>query len=92
MLEFIEKARIGEPLPNETVIRIARLFKDEMTLANIARPQLVSMCQYMNLAPYGSDSILRFQLKHKFRNIRRVRFFLISIEFLGICISSQCFE
>lgn len=43
VIEFVEKARIGEPLPNESVIRMARLFKDELTLANIARPQLVSM-------------------------------------------------
>ena len=33
----------GEPLPNDSVIRMARLFKDEFTLANIPRPQLVSM-------------------------------------------------
>ena len=46
---------------------IARLFKDELTLANIARPQLVSMCQYMGLPPYGADAFLRFQLRTKLR-------------------------
>lgn len=45
VIQFIEKARAGQSLPNESVIRIARLFKDDFTLANIARPQLVSMCQ-----------------------------------------------
>ena len=43
VIKFIEKARSGEPLPNDSVIRMARLFKDEFTLANIPRPQLVSM-------------------------------------------------
>lgn len=70
VLEFIEKARLGEPLPNETVIRIAGHFKDELTLANINRPQLVSMCQYMGLQPYGADAFLRFQLRTKLRAIK----------------------
>jgi hypothetical protein len=70
VIDFIEKARLGEPIPNEVVIRIARLFKDELTLANIARPQLVSMCQYMGLPPYGADVFLRFQLRTKLRAIK----------------------
>ncbi len=58
----MEKAKLGESLPNDTVIRMARLFKDELTLANIPRPQLVSMCQFMGLSPYGADAFLRFQV------------------------------
>jgi LETM1 and EF-hand domain-containing protein 1 len=49
---------------------MAQLFKDELTLANIARPQLVSMCRYMNLSPYGADAFLRFQLRTKLRAIK----------------------
>lgn len=70
VISFIEKARLGEAIPNDTVIRIAQLFKDELTLANVARPQLVSMCRYMNLQPYGADAILRFQLRNKFKGIK----------------------
>jgi len=66
VLDFIEKARLGEPLPNDTVIRIAQYFKDELTLANINRPQLVSMCQYMGLPFFGADAFLRFQLRTSF--------------------------
>jgi len=68
--DFIEKARLGEVLPNETVIRIAAHFKDELTLANIQRPQLVVMCQYMGLAPFGADAFLRFQLRTKLRALK----------------------
>jgi len=70
VIEFIEKARVGEDLPNDKVIRIAQYFKDELTLANIARPQLVSLCQYMNLTPYGADAFLRFQIRNKIRLIK----------------------
>ncbi len=67
---FIEKARLGEPLDNESVMKIAKHFKDELTLANINRPQLVSMCQYMGLPPYGADAFLRFQLRTRLRMIK----------------------
>ena len=70
VIEFVEKARLGEHIPNEAVMRIARLFKDELTLNNVMRPQLVSMCQYMGLQPYGADSFLRFQLRAKLRAIQ----------------------
>ena len=70
VIEFIEKARMGQPIPNDVVIQMARLFKDELTLANISRPQLVSMCQYMNLPPYGADMFLRFQLRTKLRQLK----------------------
>lgn len=70
LVKFIQKARKGESLPNESVIKIASLFKDELTLANIPRPQLVSMCQFMGINPYGGDNFLRFQLRSKFRMIK----------------------
>ena len=51
-------------------MRIAKLFQDELTLANVTRPQLMSMCQYMGLQPYGADSFLRFQLRAKLRALQ----------------------
>ena len=58
----MSKAKQGEPLSNEQVLRMAVLFKDELTLANIPRPLLVTMCRYMQLNVYGSDSFLRYQV------------------------------
>ena len=34
------------------------------------RPQLVTMCQFMNLQPFGSDNYLRFQLRSKLNSIK----------------------
>lgn len=70
VLDFLQRAKAGETLPTDSIVRIARSFKDELTLANIARPQLLSMCQYMGIPPYGSEPILRFQLRNKFRAIK----------------------
>lgn len=66
-LEFIEKSRKGEFLPPEVIIRYSAFFKDELTLDNMPRMQLINMCKYMSIPPYGNDNFLRFQLRHKVR-------------------------
>lgn len=68
-LDFIEKARNGEFLPPEVIIRYAKYFKDELTLDNMPRMQLINMCRYMGIPPYGNDNVLRFQLRHKVRGL-----------------------
>ena len=69
VIEFFEKAKFGEPLSNENVIRMARLFQDELTLENVSRPQLVGMCKFMKLNPYGADSFLRFQVQSNYVSV-----------------------
>mmetsp|Transcript_13854 Transcript_13854/g.26098 ORF Transcript_13854/g.26098 Transcript_13854/m.26098 type:complete len:820 (-) Transcript_13854:271-2730(-) len=68
-LDFIEKARNGEFLPPEVITRYAKYFKDELTLDNMPRMQLINMCRYMGIPPYGNDNVLRFQLRHKVRGL-----------------------
>jgi LETM1 and EF-hand domain-containing protein 1 len=66
-LAFLEKARNGEMLPAEEVVKCASYFQDELTLDNMPRMQLVNFCRYMSIPPYGSDNVLRFQLRHRMR-------------------------
>jgi len=70
MLEFLEKARKGEMLPPDVIIRYANYFQDDLTLDNMPRMQLVNMCKYMSIPPYGSDAFLRFQLRHRIRVLK----------------------
>eukprot|EP00545_Synedropsis_sp_CCMP1620_P007015 CAMPEP_0119031072 /NCGR_PEP_ID=MMETSP1176-20130426/41352_1 /TAXON_ID=265551 /ORGANISM="Synedropsis recta cf, Strain CCMP1620" /LENGTH=746 /DNA_ID=CAMNT_0006987459 /DNA_START=752 /DNA_END=2990 /DNA_ORIENTATION=- len=69
MLEFLNSARSGEPLPAEVIIQFASHFHDDLTLDNMPRMQLINMCRYMNIPPYGSDNFLRFQLRHSIRSL-----------------------
>ncbi|OQR86782.1 LETM1 and EF-hand domain-containing protein 1 [Achlya hypogyna] len=71
VMSFIERAQRGEPLSSEETLRIAYLFNDEVTLDNISRPQLVGMCRYMGVNPYGNDNFLRFQLRMKIRALKK---------------------
>lgn len=71
--EFIRFFRtlntLGETVTKEQVIKIARLFKNDAVLDNLSRPQLVAMAKYMNLRPFGSDQILRYQIRYRLLQI-----------------------
>jgi len=70
MLEFLEKARSGEMMPPDIIIKYANYFKDDLHIDNMPRMQLINMCKYMGIHPYGSDTFLRFQLRHKMRVLK----------------------
>lgn len=69
---FFRKVRsTGESPSQEDVTRVAKLFDDDLTLDNLTRPQLVSMCRYMQVNAFGTDNFLRFQIRHELKRIRR---------------------
>ncbi|KIX10320.1 uncharacterized protein Z518_01402 [Rhinocladiella mackenziei CBS 650.93] len=70
--EFFRKVRAtGESPSREDVIKVCKIFKDDLTLDNLSRPQLVGMCKYMNLNTFGTDAMLRYQIRHRMRQIKR---------------------
>jgi LETM1 and EF-hand domain-containing protein 1 len=70
--EFFRKVRAtGDSPTKEDVIKVCKVFKDDLTLDNLSRPQLVAMCKYMNLHTFGTDAMLRYQIRHRMRQIKR---------------------
>ncbi|KAH8596767.1 MRS7 family protein-like protein [Bisporella sp. PMI_857] len=70
--EFFRKVRAtGETPSTADVIKVCKIFKDDLTLDNLSRPQLVGICKYMNLNTYGTDMMLRYQIRHRMRQIKR---------------------
>lgn len=69
-LSFIEKSRKGEMMPPDVIIKFSQYFQDDLTLDNMPRMQLVNMCRYMSIPPYGSDDFLRLQLRFRVRSLR----------------------
>lgn len=68
---FFRKVRkSGEHPTNEEVIRVCKIFRDDLTLDNLSRPQLVAMCRYMNLSSFGTDALLRYHIRHRMRQIK----------------------
>jgi hypothetical protein len=69
--EFFRKVRsTGESASPEDIIKVAKLFKDDFTLDNLSRPQLVSMCRYMNINAFGTDNFLKHQIRARLEKIR----------------------
>ncbi|KAI1434096.1 mitochondrial distribution and morphology protein 38 [Xylaria sp. CBS 124048] len=69
---FFRKLRAtGEKPSTDDVIKVCQAFKDDLTLDNLSRPQLVSMCRYLNLNTFGTDTMLRYQVRHRMRQIKR---------------------
>lgn len=69
---FFRKVRAtGESPSPHDVIQVAKLFDDDMTLDNLTRPQLVSICRYIQVNAFGTDNFLRFQIRSEMNRIRR---------------------
>jgi LETM1 and EF-hand domain-containing protein 1, mitochondrial len=71
-IQFFKKVRTtGESPTQADVIKVCKIFKDDLTLDNLSRPQLVGICRYMNLNTIGPDTFLRYQIRHRMRQIKR---------------------
>jgi LETM1 and EF-hand domain-containing protein 1 len=70
--EFFRKLRAtGEEPTKADIIKVCKLFKDDLTLDNLSRPQLVGTCRYMNLTTFGTDPMLRYTVRNRMRQIKR---------------------
>lgn len=68
---FFYKIRTtGEQPSTKDLLKIASKFEDELTLDNLTRPQLVSICRYMNMNAFGTDNFLCFQIRNRMRQIK----------------------
>jgi LETM1 and EF-hand domain-containing protein 1 len=68
----LSKVRSTGEKPSATdIINVAKLFDDDLTLDNLSRPQLVSMCRYMGLNAFGTDNFLRGAIRARLLELRR---------------------
>ena len=68
---FLKVRSTGESPSAQDVINVAKLFDDDLTLDNLSRPQLVSMCRYMGINAFGTDNFLRGAIRSRLTNLRR---------------------
>jgi len=70
IMDIIAAAREGRYVDSDDVLKLAKLFKDQVTLENMPRAQLVQLCKYMGISAFGSDTVLRIQLRMRVRAIK----------------------
>jgi len=44
-LSFLKKARTGDPIPPDVIIKFAKMVEDSLMLDNLGRMQLVNLCK-----------------------------------------------
>ncbi|KAF8984113.1 hypothetical protein BGZ46_008834 [Entomortierella lignicola] len=70
--EFFKKIRAtGEQPSTQELLHIASLFPEGLTFDSFSRPQLISVCRYMNLNAIGTSTILRYQIQIKMNSIKK---------------------
>lgn len=69
---FFRKVRsTGEPPSADDIMKVAKLFEDDLTLDNLSRPQLISICRYLGLNAFGTDNFLKGYIMRRLEHIKR---------------------
>lgn len=73
---FFNKLYQAKRIPSKTtyfthneINSIAKLFKNDTVLDNLNREQLTAMSKFMSLTPFGSDNMLRYQIRSNLKKI-----------------------
>jgi LETM1-like protein len=70
--EFFRKVRsTGETPSSEDILKVAKMFSDDLTLDNLSRPQLTSICRYLGLNAFGTDNFLKGTIRRRLEYIKR---------------------
>ena len=68
-VSFFDTISNGQTPSKTHLIQVAQMFKNDQVLDNLSRNQLVAMAKYMSLRPFGTDAILRYQIRHRLLTI-----------------------
>ncbi|XP_050425558.1 mitochondrial proton/calcium exchanger protein-like [Adelges cooleyi] len=68
--DFFAKVRQkGVVIPAEDILKFSKLFKDDITLDSLGRPQLVALCRVLDIRPIGTSNVLIWRIKLKLRSL-----------------------
>ena len=70
LYSFMQRVRAGENVNTSELLKFAKLFNDELTLDNLERVQLVSLCRFVGISPFGTDAFLRTRLRSHLLEIK----------------------
>ena len=71
LLKTIDRVKAGDELPVEELMKLTKVFKDNITLDQMSRAQLIGMCRFFGMSSFASDTVLRMQLRAKVRALRK---------------------
>jgi len=69
--KFLREFTSGGPTTTDQVLHFVRQFKDDITLENLKRSQIMQMCRFVGIQPYGPTKLLRWQIENKIDSLIR---------------------
>ncbi|KAG8748895.1 hypothetical protein FRC14_001870, partial [Serendipita sp. 396] len=70
--EFFRKVRsTGETPSSDDILKVAKLFSEDLTLDNLSRPQLTSICRYLGINAFGTDNFLKGTIRRRLEYIKQ---------------------
>ncbi|PVU96679.1 hypothetical protein BB559_002286 [Furculomyces boomerangus] len=60
----------GGHVEPKDIVELVSIFKDDLTLDNLTRPQLVSICRYLDIQSFGTDNYLKYQIRKRMNYIK----------------------
>lgn len=60
----------GERASTAEILEVCKRLSDDLTLDNLSRPQLVTLCRFMGVNAFGTDSFLRYILRRQTQEIK----------------------
>ncbi|XP_053515878.1 LETM1 domain-containing protein LETM2, mitochondrial isoform X4 [Artibeus jamaicensis] len=67
---YVRQVQTGHKPNTKEIVRFSKLFEDQLTLEHLDRPQLVALCKLLELQPFGTNNLLRFQLLMRLKSIK----------------------
>ncbi|XP_076770069.1 LETM1 domain-containing protein LETM2, mitochondrial isoform X6 [Arvicanthis niloticus] len=67
---YVKQVQTGHKPSTKEIVRFSKLFKDQLALEHLDRPQLVALCKLLELQAFGTNNLLRFQLLMTLKSIK----------------------
>lgn len=84
VLFFLQVKESGGIVTSEEILKMSKLFRDEITLDSLSKPQLAALCRVLEIQPIGTSNVLRFQLRMKLRSLAADDIVSVSYRFFEI--------
>ncbi|XP_055449306.1 LETM1 domain-containing protein LETM2, mitochondrial isoform X4 [Psammomys obesus] len=67
---YVKQLQTGHKPSTKEIVGFSKLFKDQLALEQLDRPQLVALCKLLELQAFGTNNLLRFQLLMTLKSIK----------------------
>eukprot|EP01127_Copromyxa_protea_P015343 TRINITY_DN4400_c0_g1_i1.p1 TRINITY_DN4400_c0_g1~~TRINITY_DN4400_c0_g1_i1.p1 ORF type:complete len:641 (-),score=174.32 TRINITY_DN4400_c0_g1_i1:33-1955(-) len=69
--KFLQDVHERGPMSKEQTLNFVKTFKDDLTLSNLKRSQILQMCKFIGINNFGPTNFLRYHLHNRIQELKR---------------------